>query len=260
MRVFPPNSFLSPIVRELSDAPLPVVLTGLLIVLSFSPFLILDTEWLWRLGREDGVFEVLTALSFLFASVILLWVFLREKNVWFLALGILLFVGAGEEVAWGQRIFGFTPPEAISKLNVQRELTIHNLEPLDSKNFDGTVKTGWKKLITINLVFRVFCVTYGVLLPLGVLLVRPVRTTARKIRLPIPRLAFGLLFVFSYLLLKLVWLQIGGAVPESKPKLQFAASEIYEWCMSFVWFVISVHFLRARREPGPAAREIRRER
>lgn len=39
---------------------------------------------------------------------------------------IFLFI-AGDEISWGQRIFGFTTPQTIQSANSQKETTIHNL-------------------------------------------------------------------------------------------------------------------------------------
>jgi hypothetical protein len=36
------------------------------------------------------------------------------------------FFVAGEEISWGQRLFGIATPEAISEVNIQHELTLHN--------------------------------------------------------------------------------------------------------------------------------------
>jgi hypothetical protein len=36
------------------------------------------------------------------------------------------FFVAGEEISWGQRIFGIATPEAVSEVNIQHELTLHN--------------------------------------------------------------------------------------------------------------------------------------
>jgi hypothetical protein len=36
------------------------------------------------------------------------------------------FFVAGEEISWGQRLFGIATPEAVSEANIQRELTFHN--------------------------------------------------------------------------------------------------------------------------------------
>jgi hypothetical protein len=36
------------------------------------------------------------------------------------------FFVAGEEISWGQRLFGIATPEAVSEVNIQHELTLHN--------------------------------------------------------------------------------------------------------------------------------------
>ncbi|MBI3784554.1 MAG: hypothetical protein HY270_14260 [Deltaproteobacteria bacterium] len=45
-----------------------------------------------------------------------------------------MFFTAGEEVAWGQLLFGFTPPAFIADINVQHELSIHNLRGLAGRS------------------------------------------------------------------------------------------------------------------------------
>jgi hypothetical protein len=37
------------------------------------------------------------------------------------------FVMAGEEVSWGQNVFGFAPPESVRAANAQEEFNLHNL-------------------------------------------------------------------------------------------------------------------------------------
>ena len=56
---------------------------------------------------------------------------LRKRNWWFLTvvfvLGLLLFIAAGEEISWGQRILGIKSSEYFIKNNAQGETNIHNL-------------------------------------------------------------------------------------------------------------------------------------
>ncbi len=40
---------------------------------------------------------------------------------------------AMEEISWGQNIFGFITPEVIKKVNFQNQITVHNLNPLQSE-------------------------------------------------------------------------------------------------------------------------------
>lgn len=50
-----------------------------------------------------------------------------QRAAWLL-IGVTAIFIAAEEISWGQRIFGIQTPESISKLNIQEELNIHNLE------------------------------------------------------------------------------------------------------------------------------------
>jgi hypothetical protein len=46
----------------------------------------------------------------------------------YLALAAGCFFVAGEEVSWGQRIFGLETPESLAEINRQDELTLHNID------------------------------------------------------------------------------------------------------------------------------------
>jgi hypothetical protein len=97
-------------------------------VISYSFYLIFSQETVSALGEEDGFFEYSTALFFFLTSIICLKLFLNNKNYWFLILLLLFFLGFGEEISWGQRIFGFETPDFVKENNVQKEFSIHNLE------------------------------------------------------------------------------------------------------------------------------------
>ncbi len=47
--------------------------------------------------------------------------------VLFIAFGVGMFLVAGEEISWGQRIFGWGTPSAISVINNQGETNVHNI-------------------------------------------------------------------------------------------------------------------------------------
>ncbi len=74
----------------------------------------------------------------------------KSKALVFAGLGLLCLFVAGEEVSWGQRILGFTPPGYFAYHNVQREVTIHNLQ------------AWWMRPSTAALAFML---GYGILLP-----------------------------------------------------------------------------------------------
>ena len=83
---------------------------------------------------EDGVVEWLTVTGLLLGAFTCFARFvnyLRKKSWIFLAitlaLGLMLFFVAGEEVSWGQRIFNIQSSEYFQQNNLQRETNFHNL-------------------------------------------------------------------------------------------------------------------------------------
>lgn len=88
-----------------------------------------------RLGTEDGPVENATAFLFIIASMTMLVHGVRLYRVsghtllasLALLTGILFFIFAGEEISWGQRIFGIEAGEFMSQHNWQNETNLHNL-------------------------------------------------------------------------------------------------------------------------------------
>lgn len=83
---------------------------------------------------EDGIVEWLTVIGLLLASFTCLSRAVRlrrEKSTAFVIvstlMGLVLFFGAGEEISWGQRIFGIQSSEYFQQHNTQGETNIHNL-------------------------------------------------------------------------------------------------------------------------------------
>ena len=86
---------------------------------------------------EDGVIESITPTLLLLAILIALPVRRRARG-WLRTWLLLFILGsvyfAGEEVSWGQRVFGWATPEAWQAINDQEETNFHNASPLlDSK-------------------------------------------------------------------------------------------------------------------------------
>lgn len=106
----------------------------LMLVLCLIPIIFLFDEELYLLIiREDGVIEYLTATFLLFASIKLFFLFLKiyKKysvfNFGLFSYSLVLFFGFGEEISWGQRIFGIQSPSFFSENNFQGEINIHNM-------------------------------------------------------------------------------------------------------------------------------------
>ena len=90
-----------------------------------------DVQWY---AGEDGVSEWWSVVAYLASASMAI---LTARHLGHLgrprlalAYGLLsavLVVGALEEVSWGQRLFGWSTPEALSEVNVQDETTFHNV-------------------------------------------------------------------------------------------------------------------------------------
>lgn len=111
-----------------------LVVFGIYVLIYVISRLFFFEEVFVRLYGEDKLFEYLTAVFFLIASVLFLLAFLNLKKKLsnymkfvFLGLTFLCFFTGMEEISWGQRILGIETPETIKELNHQEEITLHNL-------------------------------------------------------------------------------------------------------------------------------------
>jgi hypothetical protein len=110
-----------------------LVLVAIMLLIAFAIFFF-NPSFLDIYLEEDGIVEWLTVAGLLAGFSVCIYRFinlLKQRNWWFLTvtlvLGILLFVAAGEEISWGQRILGIKSSEYFLKHNAQGETNIHNL-------------------------------------------------------------------------------------------------------------------------------------
>lgn len=101
-----------------------------LALMEFGPDLF-GAEQITELSYEDNLVQQLTAGMFIVASALAFSAAYyddsRRHKIWMFLLGFGFLICAGEEISWGQRIFGFNTPDAISSINVQNETNIHNM-------------------------------------------------------------------------------------------------------------------------------------
>jgi len=86
------------------------------------------------LTKPEGYFEYLQFFFYLSAGIILLISGYKQRikhgrivSTLLVLLGLACILVAGEEVSWGQTIFGFKSPHEFTENNVQGELNFHNL-------------------------------------------------------------------------------------------------------------------------------------
>ena len=177
-----------------------LVIGTLFLGLTFLP-LFASERILDAFGREDGVFENLTALYLFVTSLLFVAAFfLFRKASWMLrlsyaGLAMLFFLGAGEEISWGERIFDLDDHNFIRGVNVQGELTLHNL-----KYFQGEDSI---LPVSVSQLFILFLFGFAVLVPL-VCSIFPKVDRFVSPRFPVLPLYPGILVVVTYIFQKLM--------------------------------------------------------
>jgi hypothetical protein len=108
-------------------APLFVAASGIVAAFAGKEIYKLYTE-------EDGVAEVLQVLLYASSSIMCLFVArhqFRARQPLIAALYVLLACGlfflVGEEMSWGQRVFGWETPVSLEAINKQEETNLHNI-------------------------------------------------------------------------------------------------------------------------------------
>lgn len=80
--------------------------------------------------QEDRLVEWMTVFVFAAAGVTLLVRAGRGRRWFDLLVALFLLFVAGEEMSWGQRLFGLTPPAYFLAHNTQQEMNVHNFANL----------------------------------------------------------------------------------------------------------------------------------
>ena len=166
-----------------------------------------DTAWF---AKEDGIVEYATAallavgaLACVLAGRLSRRMGHRNLGLFHYLVAIAFAVGALEEISWGQRIFGWETPGAISDVNRQGETTLHNISWLETPVYTGVA---WMSILAIaGAAVRVVLhlgrrvTTADLILPaavtvplLAINLLMDVRRAARRPpRAPLPRRRIG---------------------------------------------------------------------
>ncbi len=219
------------------------------ILISYSVYAFLNADIVAWLGSEDSFFEWLTAISFLVVSAIFGFLFPKRRNVFYLVFSIAFFIGFGEEISWGQRVFDFRTPDLLHAYNVQKEFNLHNLELLNRVKIGGEAKSGISRLLEINLLFKIFTIIFAVLLPLSVYHSRKISSLTSRIKLPVPPVTISVFFVLNWLTFKLI---LDYFLPEGKIFQYYDTdTEIFEFVSAFIILIIAFYFLNKRHLVAP---------
>jgi hypothetical protein len=188
---------------------------------------------------EDHYFENVGAISLFVTSLLFLygfWVARKSldkswaslvKKLAYLGLALLFFFGAGEEISWGQRIFGIKTPQALSQVNKQDELNLHDLTVMEDSKF-----------FTADRLFDVFWFLFGVLVPAGALLSPAFKRFAGKF-IPIVYWGMSILFLYNYLWAKLSKILFATAYTFGKLSLTQSVQEIKESNYAVIFILVA---------------------
>ena len=229
-----------------------IIIFFALISLSFGlvtflfPF-VLSVETVNILVHEDSIIEYLGAAFFFLGGIFFLVAFFTSRtgnqflsirtrrNFFYLFLSLVLIFGAGEEISWGQRLLGFSTPESIEEVNIQDEFTIHNLPAFDPTNSDS--------LLNMNRMFIYFWFSFGVIVPIGALLINPFQKFCERLGFPIVPIWLGVQFVLFYVMSKLY--EPLGAVREV---YEGRIVEFRETQHALIFFLIGLYFFLKEKE------------
>lgn len=189
---------------------------------------------------EDHLFEFIGASSLLITSLLFLYGFrvarrsLEKtrmsliKQMVYLGLAFLFFFGAGEEISWGQRIFGFRTPAPLTQANKQDELNLHNLSVFENS-----------QLFTADRMFDAFWFVFAVLIPTVALLIPAFKRFAGKF-IPIVYWAIGLLFLYNYVWAKAAKLIYKASYTFDTISLTQAVQEIKESNYAIIFILVGL--------------------
>ncbi|CAL1125304.1 unnamed protein product [Cladocopium goreaui] len=140
------------------------------------------------LFAEDGIYETIQAALCGAGAIVLLWTFFRckapfdyqlfttQRNWFVLLLAMMMIVMLGEEISWGQRLLGFNTPEWLTQRNFQGEFTFHNMRAFQEGQEGNSLEMGWMWVM----------VSYLGVVPLVVLLSRPLAAWTKTLGFPVP--------------------------------------------------------------------------
>ncbi|HJX30549.1 MAG TPA: hypothetical protein VJ624_01720 [Thermodesulfobacteriota bacterium] len=140
--------------------------------------------------REKGVVETIGASACFAAAIVFFSEAICGKKtdgllkVWLILLAVMSLCVAGEEVSWGQHIFGFKVPASIRDNNFQREFNLHNSSLI--QNVNNFYSLMFMKLLT----------AYLLLLPIFFKAFNSLRKPLVFLKIPIPSLYIAIIVLF----------------------------------------------------------------
>ncbi|AOW19963.1 hypothetical protein [Urechidicola croceus] len=148
--------------------------------------------------KEDSFVEYGTAFILFCISILLFMRLLRNwhstKGLWKLGvigMALIFIFGAGEEISWGQRIFGIESSEYFIENNAQGETNLHNMVVGETK----INKLIFSQILTLILII------YLIILPVLYRKVTSIKNLVNTFAVPIPYWKHTIAFIIATALL-----------------------------------------------------------
>jgi len=238
--------------HTLKPAQAGILFSFLLVCASYLVVLLGDARFM-ALTTEDGVIESLGALSFLVAALSFLgcwWLshplqmkpgFRGSRNLFYLLLALFFLVCAGEELSWGQRLFGWQTPEILLEKNMQQETNLHNLEYFHAYRRDGSRKSWLGMMTNMNRLFGIFWLSFCVVVPVVYRVSTAARSFLDRIRMPITPLWISALFLTHAFVFQVIY-SFGWGIPKAA---LVNLNELKESNYAFIFAVLGVQQLNS---------------
>ncbi len=237
----------------------------ILMVAPYVAFFFLSPAQIRRLNNENGLFESIGALCFIVSAGFFLVAWWRSdgwgvrlgpltlrRNIIYLGLGAALFLGAAEELSWGQSILRFPTPEFVARHNIQGEFNLHNLEWFHAQDADGVEKTGLARQFAFTRMATLFSLAATVALPVAYAAISPLRRFLDWMRIPAPALWIAPLLLLSYAAFKIAMANIDeGEFAGTANGLRMY--EVREFQLAVIFVVIGITEaakMKRRRDEG----------
>lgn len=224
-----------------------ILIVGFILVSSWALHYFLGKETMSEMGKEDGLFEWLTAIAFLTISILFFLSYKSTRNIFYFIMGIIFIIGFGEEISWGYRIFHYSLPETFQKSNVSQEFNVHNIEIFNTMDLQKENKHGLERLLEIEFLFKIFTLAYCVVLPFLVYHFRIVSRITSGIRLPVPPISLGLFFILNYLFYKVSNMLLVQGTDMFDNAYIFSFVETFEYVESVILLAVAYYFYSLRK-------------
>ena len=177
-------------------------------IVATSIWFMVDTGTAGELSTENKTVESVGAFMFFVGSAFFFACLVRSssaglrqmRNLYYLGLGLVFFMAFGEEMSWGQHIFGWGSPSAFEG-NVQGETNLHNLQAFHWR--PGASPKGDSNgvlILSLGSLVTIFILGFTFALPLAYRALSPFHRFVDKFEIPVHPLRIGALAFVAFVL------------------------------------------------------------